>query len=77
MPKLHGNMSDADGVASIMLEAVALKKKGELGLRLPVGVDAWTYIKGKHEREVVEVEKVKELSWKTGNEAILKDIGFL
>ncbi|PQE05517.1 Short-chain dehydrogenase protein [Rutstroemia sp. NJR-2017a BBW] len=76
-PKLHENMSDADKVASIMLEAVALKKKGELGLRLPVGVDAWTYIKGKHVREVEEVEKVKELSWKTGNEAILKDIGFL
>ncbi|PQE25028.1 retinol dehydrogenase 8 protein [Rutstroemia sp. NJR-2017a BVV2] len=77
MPELHQNMSDADKVASIMLEAVALKKQGGLGLRLPVGVDAWTYIKGKHEREVEEVEKVKDLSWKTENEAILKDIGFL
>jgi hypothetical protein len=76
-PELHQHMSDADKVASIMLEAVALKKQGGLGLRLPVGVDAWTYIKGKHEREVEEVEKVKDLSWKTGNGAILKDIGFL
>lgn len=70
-------MSDVDKVASIMLEAVALKKRGKLGMRLPIGVDSWTFIRGKHESAMEEVEKVKELSWKTGNEAILKDVGFL
>ncbi|KAM3084435.1 hypothetical protein ACMFMG_001461 [Clarireedia jacksonii] len=76
-PELLNNMADAEKVAGTMLEAVALRKSGELGLRLPVGVDAWSFIKGKHERELEEVKKVKDLSWKTGSEDLLKDIGFL
>ncbi|TGO15647.1 hypothetical protein BTUL_0038g00700 [Botrytis tulipae] len=76
-PTLGDYMADPDRVAQILLEATKLERKREMGLRLPVGPDSWSFIKGKYEGELGGLEKVKELSWSTGNESILKFIGFL
>ncbi|TGO57177.1 hypothetical protein BCON_0068g00070 [Botryotinia convoluta] len=76
-PNFREYMADPDRVAQILLEATELERKGEMGLRLPVGPDSWSFIKGKYEGELGGLEKVKELSWSTGNENILKLTGFL
>lgn len=70
-------MSDPDKVAQIIVEATKLERKGELGLRLPVGPDAWSFIKSKLEGELEWLGKVKDLSFKTGNESILAQTEFL
>ncbi|KAF7934613.1 uncharacterized protein EAE98_002658 [Botrytis deweyae] len=74
-PSLEDYMADPDRVAQILLEATKLERKGEMGLRLPVGPDSWSAIKGKYEAELGGLEKVKELSWSTGNESIVKLTG--
>ncbi|KAB8299034.1 hypothetical protein EYC80_001165 [Monilinia laxa] len=76
-PNFAGHMADADKVAAIIMEATILERRGELGLRLPVGPDSWTFIKSKHDAELGGLEKVRELSFKTGNESILTQTGFL
>ncbi|KAF5867822.1 putative retinol dehydrogenase 8 protein [Botrytis fragariae] len=76
-PSFGDYMADPDRVAQILLEATELERKGKMGLRLPVGPDSWSFIKRKHEGELEGLEKVKELSWSTGNESILKLTGFL
>lgn len=76
-PNFAEHMADADKVAAIIVEATMLEKKGELGLRLPVGPDSWSFIKGKHDGELEGLEKVRELSFKTGNESILTQTSFL
>ncbi|TGO37109.1 hypothetical protein BHYA_0106g00070 [Botrytis hyacinthi] len=76
-PTFGDYMADPDKVAQILLEATELERKGEMGLRLPVGPDSWSFIKGKYEGELGGLEKVKELSWSTGNESILNLLGFL
>ncbi|KAF7959401.1 hypothetical protein EAE96_001021 [Botrytis aclada] len=74
---LRDYMADPEKVAQILLEATKLERKGEMGLRLPVGPDSWSFIKRNYEEELGGLEKVKELSWSTGNESVLKLIGFL
>ncbi|RAL66790.1 hypothetical protein DID88_007573 [Monilinia fructigena] len=76
-PNFAEHMADADKVAAIIVEATILERKGKLGLRLPVGPDSWTFIKGKHDAELEWLEKVRELSFKTGNESILTETEFL
>ncbi|CAD6449040.1 fb12f6b1-eaa6-45ef-a4dc-5dc766683557 [Sclerotinia trifoliorum] len=76
-PAFGDYMADVDVVAGIILEAVRKERRGEVGLRVPVGPDSWSLIKGKYEGELVGLEKVKELSWGTGNERLLEVIGFL
>lgn len=78
-PNFADHMADADKVASIIIEATKLERKGEIGLRLPVGPDSWSFIKSKYEGELAELEKekVKKLSWGTGNESILTHTEFL
>ncbi|KAF7925429.1 uncharacterized protein EAE97_010510 [Botrytis byssoidea] len=76
-PNFGDYVADPDRVAQILLEATELERKGEMGLRLPVGPDSWSFIKRKYEEELGGLEKVKELSWSTGNESILKLTGFL
>ncbi|KAF7877377.1 hypothetical protein EAF04_001057 [Stromatinia cepivora] len=76
-PAFAEHMADAEVVARIIIEAARLERRGELGLRLPVGPDSWSFIKGKYEGELVGLEKVRGLSWETGNERLLEVIGFL
>ncbi|ESZ93385.1 hypothetical protein SBOR_6232 [Sclerotinia borealis F-4128] len=70
-------MADAEKVAQVILEATRLERRGELGLRVPVGPDSWSFIKGKYEAELEGLRKVRELSWGTGNVGILECTGFL
>ncbi|KAK6604286.1 short chain dehydrogenase [Botrytis cinerea] len=69
-------MAEPERVAQIIIEAAELEKKGEMPLRLPVGPDSWSFIKAKYQGELGALEKVKDLSWSTGNESILKLVGF-
>ncbi|EDN93507.1 hypothetical protein SS1G_09374 [Sclerotinia sclerotiorum 1980 UF-70] len=76
-PAFGDYMADVNVVAGIIVEAVMGERRGEVGLRVPVGPDSWSFIKGKYEEELVGLEEVRGLSWKTGNEKLLEVIGFL
>ncbi|TEY84058.1 hypothetical protein BOTCAL_0022g00330 [Botryotinia calthae] len=71
------HMAEPDRVAKIILEVAELERKEGMALRLPVGSDSWSFIKAKYQGELGALEKVKELSWSTGNDSILKFVGFI
>jgi NAD(P)-dependent dehydrogenase (short-subunit alcohol dehydrogenase family) len=82
-PEAMKNFAEASAVAEAMYRAVkngvegTNGGKGGIPFRLPLGADSWAIQKMVFERDLKELETLKEISYSTSGEEQLKSLSFL
>ncbi|KAK3389338.1 short-chain dehydrogenase/reductase-like protein SDR [Podospora didyma] len=67
--------AEPEEVARAMVNVVSNGQK--IPLRVPLGPDAWVFLKGANEADAKELEKMKEVAFSVGKKEQVETLGFL